>query len=159
MAGDERDQDQWNEALSDAAAHVVERASAQAQVKEKAKPRPRGPILAGLSFLLVLVAGWDVYVLTRPPEGLPASEQEVDLRWTVAEVVEAVEDFREVEGRLPTGSELVEITDEEEVSYTVEGERFRVGLEVDGVRVEYDGSISLDAWTEQAPTASSGSES
>ena len=141
----------WSEAVSQASAHVEQLEVAMEEATERQKPKSRGPLLAAAAVILAGVITWDIYVLSQPPEiPLPADEA-VDLRWFVADVVELIEDFRAGQGRLPTRADLGDLLDPE-FSYEIRGERYVVGLEGEGTRVEYDGSVPLDEWVSSGAT-------
>ncbi len=134
-----------SDAVSKASEHVRERKAASEEAAERAKPKSSGPRLALAMVVLAAVVAWDAYVLTRPPEGLPPAEQEVDLGWLVVDAVELIESYREDEGRLPTAVELRDLLDEA-VSYRAQGGRYFLVVQSDDVRVEYDDSVSIDEW-------------
>ncbi len=136
---------EWVDAVSEASDHVQERKTAAEEAAERAKPKASGLALAVASAILASVVAWDAYVLTRPPEGLPPAEQEVDLAWLVVDAVDLIESYREDEGRLPTAADLSDLLDEE-VSYTTQGDRYFVVAVSDEVRVEYDSSLSIEEW-------------
>lgn len=142
------------EALRDASELARERDKAAAS-PDSVQHRTRMRGLSAAIAALVVVGAWDVHVLTRPPEPLAPGVLEVDLQWMVATTVEAIEDFRAVEGRLPTPEE-VEAVLEEDVSYTVIDDRYVVTGRGDGVEVRFDGTVGLDAWLGGAAPAGSG---
>ena len=111
----------------------------------RAAPKRRTQILVTLWLILAGVITADAYFFTRPPPELPPAEQEIDLRWIVAGVVDEIEAFRVEEGRLPTRAEFTDLLDEV-VSYEVRGEAYVVRGQVDEILVEYDGSVLLDVW-------------
>ena len=135
----------WSEAVSEASAHVQQRKVAVEEATERQKPKSTGRLLAAAAVIFAGVIAWDVYVLMQPPEVPPPAEEAVDLRWLVADAVELIEDFRADEGRLPTRADLGDLLDEE-FSYEIRGEAYVVGLEGEGTRVQYDGSVPLDEW-------------
>lgn len=116
----------------------------------------RARTLAAVGIAFAAVAAWDVYVLSRPPETLPPQVTEIDVRVMVATAVEAVEDFRTEEGRLPTPAEIEAVLDED-ITYSARGDRYLISAEVGGTRIEYDGDEPLDDWIVSAETASGGS--
>ncbi len=101
-------------------------------------------IVAALVVLAAVLVG-DVWVLTRTPDPLPGRELEIDLRWLVADVVEAVEDFRAAEGRLPASSDLLDLP-EEDIVYERRDDGYVVLAEGDGVHLEFDGNVPLAEW-------------
>ena len=75
-------------------------------------PEPEGPdapawrrrVGWGVAGAVALVVAWGL-VGPVGPRTLPPAEVEADLRWAVGQVVEAVEDHRLRQGRLPTRDE------------------------------------------------------
>ena len=135
----------WSDAVSAASRHVQEREVAEEEAAERARPK-RNPALVVVALVaLIAVLVGDVWVLTRTPDPLPAKEQEIDLRWLVADVVEGVEDFRSTEGRLPAPSDLLDLVWEDLV-YEFRDSGYVVFAESDGIHVEFDGNVPLAEW-------------
>ena len=118
-------------------------AAAEAQVKT-----PNTAFVATLAVILTLIMATDIYVAARSPEPLPPAEQEIDLRWIVADVVVEIEVFREERGHLPTASDLDGLLDEV-ISFERTGDSYRVVGDAGNVRVEYDGSLPLEQWVRE----------
>ena len=112
---------------------------------KRQKPKSRTPILVGALALLVVVGAWNVWALTRPPEGLPPEIVADGLRYTVQLAAEAVEDFRADQGRLPSAEEVADYLDDF-VVYVVTSDGFAVTAMDGEVQVTYDGSVPLEAW-------------
>ena len=155
-SGEERPS--WSEAVSQASTHVQQRKLAIEEAAERQKPKSRGLLLVEAAVIFAGVIAWDIYVYTRPQEIPPPAEEAVDLRWFVSDVVELIEDFHAEQGRLPTRADLGDLLDEE-FSYDIRGEGYVVGLEGEGARVEYDGSVPLDEWVSSGATGSGGGNS
>ena len=135
----------WSDAVSEASRHVQEREVAEEEAADRARPkRSAAWVLVALVVLVAVLVG-DVWLLTRSPDPLPARQQEIDLRWLVADVVESVEDFRSVEGRLPAPSDLLELV-EEDLVYERRDGGYVVLAEGDGIHLEFDGNVSLEEW-------------
>lgn len=136
---------EWSDVVSDVVEHIRRRDVAMEVAIERAKPRSGSPWLAVVSVALAVAVLWDVYSLTRPPDGLPPAEQEADLGWLVADAVELIESYREAEGRLPTAVELSDLLDGD-VSYAARGDGYVMVAESDDIRVEYHSSVSIEDW-------------
>lgn len=139
-----REHDEALDIVSEVAEHIRRREAAIEAV-DRAKPKSGGRWIAILSVILAMTVLWDAYSLVRPPEGLPRAEQESDLGWLVADAVDLIESYREVEGHLPTAVEISDLLDED-VSYTAQGDGYVVVAETDDVRVEYQSSVSIEDW-------------
>lgn len=137
------------EALLDASAVASERDAAVA-CSQPVRRVTRGGILAGLIAVVIGAGVWDVHVLTRSPEPLPAADLEVNLRWMVATAVEAIDDFHVAEGRLPSDVEIEAVLDSN-LSYTSTGDRYVVTGQAGAVFVRYDGTVELDVWVGRSP--------
>ena len=142
----------------DAASRVVGDARGASEPGDPEVPRGPTPVVVRfdaapprrlrfwlLGVALVLSAAGSAYLSFRP-RGAPApAEVEADLRWAVAQVVRRVEVLRSQTGRLPRLEDLRGL-----VSDLVVYEPLADGYWVYGVRgpvrVEYDGSVSLDRW-------------
>ena len=135
----------WSDAVSAAFRHVEEREVAEEEAAERARPKRSGAWVVVALVVLVAVLVGDVWVLTRTSDPLPAWQQETDLRWLVADVVEAVEDFRSAEGRLPAPSDLLDLP-EEDIVYELRDGGYVVLAEGDGVHLEFDGNVPLGEW-------------
>jgi hypothetical protein len=134
--------------LSDAVSEATSHVQARAHVGEAAtRPhdRSRGRLLAFAVTMLGGVLALDAYVLTRAPAPLPPTEEAEDLRRFVGMAVELIEDFRAETGRLPSRGDLGDLLDPE-LFYRVADGSYVVGLEGEGVSVEYDSGTPLDAW-------------
>lgn len=137
----------FSDLVSDVLIDVDKRETAARAAAGPSNPRLRAWGAAALALALAGLVGTNLWLLTRPPEGLPPAAQEVDLRYIVAGVVDVVEDLREANGRLPTPAEMEDyLADDDEVRYEVSGERFRVTVQAEGVEVTYDGSVPLADW-------------
>ena len=138
----------WEDTLADARQKiVVDKEAADAAAAAQVK-KPNTAFVATLAVILTLIIVADVYVAARMPDPLPPAEQEIDLRWIVADVVVEIEVFREEEGHLPTASDLDGLLDEV-ISFERIGDSYRVVGDAGNVRVEYDGSLPLDQWVNE----------
>jgi len=124
---------------------VAEHHAAVEAVEQRQKPKDRGRVLIGALVVLVVVAAWDVWILTKAPEGLPPEIVAADLHFDVQFAVEAVEDFRADEGRLPAAEEISDYLDDD-VIYVTDGAGFSVTALDGDVQVTYDGSVPLEEW-------------
>ena len=134
----------WSDAVSAASRHLQEREVAEEEAAERAKPKRNAAWVVVALVVLVAVLVGDVWVLTRIPDPPPAKQQEADLHWLVADVVEAVEDFRSAEGRLPAPSDLD--LPEGDIVYELRDGGYVVLAEGDGVHLEFDGNVPLAEW-------------
>lgn len=144
-----------SKAVSQATEHVQDRQSAFEEAAEQQKPKSSGTLLAVAGVVFLGVLAWDAYVLTRPPEVPSAAVQEEHLRFFVSDAVDLIEQFSAEQGRLPTRADLGDLLDEE-ISYEVRGEGFVVGMEGEGVSVEYDSRQTLADWMAFGPRAGGG---
>lgn len=151
MTSDEKSPAEMRDALQDAFVHAQRRDDAAA-ASEGMEPRGRGRGLLIACALLTIVTAWDVFELTRSPEMLPPIEEEADLRTLAATAVQTIEDFRVVEGRLPTVDEVEAVVDEV-VSYSISGAGYVVQAEGVHVSVRYDGSVPLETWVAERSAA------
>lgn len=135
----------WSDAVSAASRHVEERAVAEERAAERARPKRNAAWLAMAFGVLVAVAVWDARVLTRTNDPPSAIQQEMDLRWLVADVVQGAEDFRAAEGGLPKASDLLDLLWGDMV-YELRDAGYVVLAEGDGIRLEFDGTIPLAEW-------------
>ncbi len=135
----------WSDAVSEASRHVQERLLAEEEAAERARPKPNAASIVVALVVLVAVLVGDAWVLTRTPNPPSPREQEIDLRWLVADVVEGVEDFRSAEGRLPAPSDLLDLL-EEDIFYEPRDGGYVVLAEGDGIHLEFDGNVPLAEW-------------
>jgi hypothetical protein len=135
----------WSEAVSAASRHVRERAAAEEKATERTRSERSAVWVVAALVVLAAVVAWEVQVLTRTPDPLSAREQEIDLRWLVADVVEEVEGFRMAEGRLPAPSDLLDLLGEDMV-YGLRDGGYVVAAEGDGIHLEFDGDMPLAEW-------------
>jgi hypothetical protein len=137
--------EQWDLAVKDAVTTVAERELASEAAARKLAPKRRKRLLAGSVAVLTIVAAWDFWTISRPPEGLPEATIAEDLRYAVQFAAESIEDFRAERGRLPSQAETSAVVDEDLI-FDVDGDDYSITA-VDGtVRVTYDGSTPLDGW-------------
>lgn len=136
-----RDLDQ---AIADASHHVEERGAAAQEAVQKQRPKDQGPLLVALTVLLLMSLGWVGVRLQVPPTELPINET-ANLSWFVVDAVEAVEDFRAEQGRLPDQSEASGMLDEGLV-FTASGDVYTVSVD-DGLRtLEYTSDTAIEEW-------------
>ena len=135
----------WSDAVAEASDGVAQTEAAIAAAAEAQKPKSSPARLLVVVTLFTMVVAWDVYVLTRTPEGLPPAEQEVDLAWLVAGAAYRIESFRAEQGALPTPQQASAFLDVG-VDYAVQGDGFSVVAEEAGIRVAYDGSTPIEEW-------------
>lgn len=141
----------FDSAVSKAVLHVAETRAAQEEARARQKPKRRPRYLAAALVGLTAVAIWNVWLLQRPPEGLPPEIVAAHLRFTVGTLVREVEFFAYREGRFPTRDELLEGQFlDEGTDYALVGEGADVSYMItawDGdLRVTYDGATELDEW-------------
>ncbi|MFQ5536857.1 MAG: hypothetical protein ACE5GJ_05330 [Gemmatimonadota bacterium] len=135
----------WDGAVNEVMTKVAEHEAAVRAV-EAGRPRRSRIWLLLFSGLAILgSAVFNVWYFTRPPPGLPPEVVTRDLRWEAWAVAQEVEAFREQEGRLPSPEEISEVMDEG-VSYTADGEHYRIAVEDGDLRVVYEDTVPLDTW-------------
>jgi hypothetical protein len=89
--------------------------------------------------------GLNVIALGRSPDPLTQSEQERDLGWLVLDAVHLIERDREVQGRLPATARADELL-VPGVSYSLDGDVYRIVAEAHEARVEYISTESIGEW-------------
>ncbi len=141
------DRPEWSDVIAKAADHVQQRQVAAGEAAERQKPRARGPVIAAAAVVFAGVLAWDFYAFSQPLESPPPEETIVDLRWFVADAVELIEGFRSEGGRLPSRADLGDLLSDD-IVYEVRGDAYTVAAASGGVRVEYDGSLSLLRWVQ-----------
>jgi hypothetical protein len=140
-------QPEWSDVVAKATDHVQQRDVAAEEAAERQKPHARGPIIAAAAVVFAGVIAWDFYAFSQPPEPPPPEETIVDLRWFVADAVELIEGFRSEGGRLPSRADLGDLLSDD-IVYEVRGDAYTVAAASGGVRVQYDGSMSLRRWVQ-----------
>lgn len=135
----------WAGAVDEVLDRVAAHEAAVEEVAERQKPRSRLPWLVAALAVLLGVAAWDVWLLSRPPEGLPDVVVLEDLRYEVQLVAEVVEDFRAEEGRLPQAAEIAEYLDED-LEYRSDGTSYVLIARDGDLSAVYDGSVPLAEW-------------
>lgn len=135
----------YDDALAGAVDHVSETIAAQKEAEERQKPRSRIPMFVAALAALALVAGWNVWLVVRPPPTPPAAVLEAGLRWEVGQLVLEIEAHRAAQGRLPDPSEIADLLDEI-VAYSLTDGGYVVVAEEGQVRLEYDGSVPIERW-------------
>ena len=143
--GEEEKSRDFDGAVSEVMDHVAEHAARAEEGVAQGRPASRRGILVAALVVLVLVAAWDVYMLTRPPTGLPPEIVAEDLRWSAGLAAQEIEAFRAEQGRLPDPSEIADILDEG-LTYRVEDDHYIVTASDGDLAVSYDGSVPLDRW-------------
>lgn len=85
----------------------------------------RGPVVAVVTAVFLLVVGYNLRTLQTPPPPLPVEEAEVSASLTVVVATQAVEAYRKEHGRLPASlAELGFPT--EGLEYTVRGDAYEI---------------------------------
>ena len=140
---------EWEQVVSEATEHVQARGAAQVAAEDKQKPKSQGPKIAVLSVLLVVAVAMDIWMWTKLPDPMPADEERQHMAWTVVDVVDAVEDFRSDEGRLPTVDEIADVLDED-VAYQVVGETYAVTISGEAGSITFDGAQDVESWARNA---------
>ena len=143
-----RPDDGWTGVVAEASDDIAEHKAVASAVSEAQVRKPNTALVATLAVTLTVIMAMDIYVATRAPEPLPAAEQEIDLRWVVAGVVDEIEVFRQEQGRLPTAADLNGLLDEV-ISYEPTGDSYLVSAGAGELRIEYDGSVPLETWVTQ----------
>ena len=106
----------------------------------------RLPVLVGLLIAMMTGTG---YLFFRPATAPPPEQVEMELRWSVQQVVTRVEVLRARTGRLPEAGDLFGVLTES-VEYDAFGSQYLVTATAWGVSVTYDGSMPLDSWVDLA---------
>lgn len=133
-----------DEAIADASHHVEQRGAAAQEALQKQRPKDQGPLLVALTLLLLMSIGWVGVRLQAAPSELPINET-ANLAWFVVDAVEAVEDFRADQGRLPDQNEASDMLDEGLV-FTASGNAYTVSVD-DGIRtLEYGSDTPIEEW-------------
>ena len=136
---------EWKSVVAEASALIEAKDEAAEAAAERQRPKGEGLRLGLTAVALVAVLAWNAWVWTRPPADAVEVDERVNLAWLVADLAEAVEDFREAEGRLPTEAELGDELDAD-VTYSVSGAEYSVTATGDEGMVRYDGAQALEEW-------------
>ena len=148
---------EMQEAIAEAHDHLLAK---EAVMAKEAAPAPEQPVpkvsrkgrrgrIALIASALVVVLAGVAYLGVSSFQSLPLPEQEADLRWAVGQAVTRIEAFRMEKGRLPAEEDLFGLLSEA-VVYSVRGDGYLVTGTTGPIRVDYDGSVPLDIWLEQA---------
>ena len=155
MSEADPNQGDWNDAIAQAEEHVEERGHAAEEAAARQRPKAEGPMIAAALVALVAVSIWNVRSFSKPPTDIPVDE-EVHLAWFVADAVEAIQDFQEDEGRLPSDAEATDLL-EEDITYSSVGEVFTITVVgEDGMSVSYESSTPLRDWLTYQAEATEG---
>ena len=145
MGDQDLDGDGWDDAVSEASKHVLERTQAKEQVAERQKPRAEGPKIAVLALVLLGVVAWNVHVLTGAPRAVPREDERQSLPWFVSDAVDLIEDFRVDMGRLPDNAEAIDLLDED-VVYETRGDGYFISVSGDRATIEYLSVDDFSTW-------------
>jgi hypothetical protein len=136
-----------SDTLAEAVQDQAEKAKARSEAsvpKERGSPPVAWAAVVLLSILsLYLWFGSPSWLEPAPPEPLPLMFEDAGLRMEIFHQALNVEEFLEVEGRLP--SDLAESGDSSDVQYErLEDQRYRLWLEGSAGAVEYVSTDSLE---------------
>jgi hypothetical protein len=102
-----------------------------------ARRRPGRRALGVLFVVLLALAGWNVWDVTREPEVFTPAEEETGLRAEIYLAVEQIEAFRRQNGSLPVDLARLGL-DTPELSYVRDANRYRLVAATNRVQVAYE---------------------
>ena len=136
---------------SDAVRQVMERAAqadaAQAPVRLRRPVLTRPPVVAALAAVTVAVGAWNVSQWRTEPVPLPPQHVEAALDVSVLAATQAVEQYREEHGRLPTS--LQELDFPPGLRLEVSGEGYRIVGEDGPFSAEIGNGEGVEAFVER----------
>lgn len=138
---------------SDALKAVMDHAAEAEAAQERASGPPapplltRGPVMAGLAVAFVGVVAWNVVVWSPPAEPLPPTEARASLNVGALAAQQAVEQYREEHGVLPSSLQELGFPEELRIEATRDG--YRIVGEGGGASVVLGGDESPEALLRQ----------
>jgi hypothetical protein len=145
MNADRPTEERWVEAVGDAAKHVTARDEAMAEAARRQRPQLHSPRLLVAAVVLIGVLCADIWLWTRDQPTEAAAQEREQLAWLVVDAVDAIEDFRAEEGRLPDADESFADLGED-VRYERTATGFAVTVEGDGPPLTFDGTLPIERW-------------
>ncbi len=137
--------ERWPDLVTEACHDIARREASYREPGSVRGARWRTVSLAVAMAGLMGTIGLNVIALGRSPDPLTQSEQERDLGWLVLDAVHLIERDREVQGRLPATARADELL-VPGVSYSLDGDVYRIVAEAHEARVEYISTESIGEW-------------